>query len=163
VLLIGDSLSAGLGPHMGKRARACGATFFVHGVVGSHVTEWVQPSWLKAQLQRAKPTVVMVSLGGNDFVRNDPEKVERAIASFVSTVKDSGARLLWISPPTMPFPDKVGARTMWQTAIDGDVNVDWYPTETLEIERVADRVHPTIPEYDALAGKLWQWMSTVTQ
>lgn len=163
VLLIGDSLSAGLGPHMGKRARACGTTYFVHGVVGSHVTQWVQPSWLKAQLHRAKPTIVMVSLGGNDFVRNDPQNVQRAIDGFVKTVDESGARLLWISPPTMPFPDKVGARTMWQTAIDGEVGVDWFATEQLEIERVSDRVHPTIAEYDVLAGKLWTWMSTVTQ
>jgi lysophospholipase L1-like esterase len=116
-----------------------------------------------AQLHRAKPTVVMVSLGGNDFVRNDPQNVERAIDSFVKTVRESGARLLWISPPTMPFPDKVGTRGMWQTAIDGEMNVDWYPTEQLEIPRIADRVHPTIAEYSKLSFTLWQWMSTVTQ
>ncbi len=163
VLLIGDSLSAGLGLHVAKHARRCGTKLFVHGVVGSHVTEWTQPSWLKAQLQRAKPTVVMVSLGGNDFMRNDPRNVERAIATFVSIVRERGARLLWISPPTMPFPDKVGVRDMWQGAIGSDMLIDWYPTEQLKIPRVSDRVHPTISEYSKLSHTLWQWMSTVTQ
>lgn len=162
VLLVGDSLSAGLGPHMGKLARGCGTPFFVHGVVGSHVTQWTQPSWLNAELRRAKPTVVLVSLGGNDFMRNDPHNVERAIGQLVATVRASGARLLWISPPSMPFADAVGARTMWQTALGGAAHIDWYPTEQLDIPRASDHIHPTIAEYAKLSRTLWQWVASVT-
>lgn len=163
VLLIGDSLGAGLGPHMARRAAACGTVFFHHGVVGSHVTEWAQNSWLMPQLGRAKPNIVIVSLGGNDFVRSDEANVSRGIARFVERVRASGARLLWISPPSMPFRDKIGVRQLWQQELAGEMNVDWYPTETLTIPRSSDRVHPTIPGYDALSQTLWSWMSAVAQ
>lgn len=163
VLLIGDSLAAGLGPHMARRARTCGTAFFHHGVVGSHVTEWAQDSWLLPELGRAEPSVVIVSLGGNDFVRSDAANVSRGVRRFVEKVRASGARLLWISPPTMPFRDKIGVRQLWQDELAGEMNIDWYPTETLEIPRVADRVHPTIPGYDDLGQKLWAWTSAVTR
>src|SRR5690606_28888982 len=96
ILVVGDSLVVGLAPHLRRHARACDVPLVAHGVVGSHVTEWVQPSWLGADLARAEPTVVMVSMGGNDFRRSDPERVEAAIADFAHQVRRSGARLLWI-------------------------------------------------------------------
>lgn len=159
VLLIGDSLSHGLGPAMEPHAARCGTAFFHHGVVGSHVTEWAHDSWLVPQLERAKPTTVMVSLGGNDFRRFDPERVSDGIDRLVGKIRASGARLLWISPPTMPFPDRVGARAMWQQALGTTVGGDWYPTEQLDIPRQEDRVHPTIAGYQDLAETLWTWMS----
>ncbi len=160
VLLVGDSLSAGLGPHMAARAHACGTPFFHRGVVGSHVTEWAEDTWLGSELARAEPHVVMVSLGGNDFVRHDRDNVARGIERFVKKVRTSGARVLWISPPTMPFADKVGARELWQAALGGEVGVDWFPTEKLDIPRVEDRVHPTVAGYSALSGVLFSWLAS---
>jgi lysophospholipase L1-like esterase len=161
ILLIGDSLSAGLGPMMAEHAAACGTSFVHHGVVGSHVTEWAHDSWLLPQLDAARPTTVIVSLGGNDFRRFDPDNVRRGIDTFIAKVRASGARLLWISPPTMPFPDRVGARDMWHQAIDGAEDIAWYPTEALSIPRQEDRVHPTPEGYGDLARTLWRWMSSV--
>jgi lysophospholipase L1-like esterase len=143
---------------MRQHARACDNAFYTHGVVGSHVTEWVQPSWLAAEIERAAPTVVMVSMGGNDFGRHDADRVAAGVERFVAQVRQSGARLLWISPPTMPFADRIGVRGMWRQAI-GERNVDWFPTEDLIIERVADRVHPTIAEYGVLSATLWRWLA----
>ena len=162
VLLVGDSLSVGLGPVMARLARECGTSFFHHGVVGAHVTQWAQDSWLLPQLERAQPNLVVVSLGGNDFQRNDPAAVEAAVASMVTKVRARGAKLLWISPPTMPFDDAVGARVMWQRALDGQIDRDWFPTEMLEIPRARDRVHPTIAGYHDLGRRLWSWIATAS-
>jgi hypothetical protein len=160
VLLIGDSLSAGLAPVMAQHARACGASFHHKGVVGSHVTQWAHDSWLVPELRRAEPTVVIVSLGGNDFGRRDDANVRAGVAALVSKVRATGAKLLWISPPTMPFADRVGARAMWQEAIGGEKGRDWFATEELVIHRTEDRIHPTRSEYRALGATLWQWLST---
>jgi lysophospholipase L1-like esterase len=161
VLLIGDSLSAGLGPVMQRHADACGTPFHHHGVVGSHVTEWAH--WIDAQLERAAPTLVIVSLGGNDFGRFDGERVNAGIVRVIAKVRASQARLLWISPPTMPFGDRVGARAMWQAALAGEPGVDWFPTEQLTIPRARDRVHPTLRGYRSLGATLWQWASSASQ
>jgi lysophospholipase L1-like esterase len=159
VLLIGDSLSVGLGPAMAAHARACGTPFHHHGVVGSHVTQWAHDSWLQPQLDRAQANVVVVSLGGNDFQRFDDENVRAGIDQFVAKVRSSGAKLRWISPPTMPFSDRVGVRDMWKQKIDGSAGIDWYPTEELVIPRAPDRVHPTIKGYKTLGKMLWQWVA----
>ena len=163
VLMIGDSLVVGLGPVVRKLARACDTPFHYRGVVGSHVTQWVQDHWLMPQLQRARPDVVMVSLGGNDFRRTDPEKVRVAVDRFVAKIAASGARLLWISPPTMPFPDDIGVRDMWRGAIGGEADVDWFAAEQLEIPRAADRIHPNRPGNRMLSAALWAWTSGLTK
>lgn len=162
VLLVGDSLAAGLGPVMERLATACGTPFWHHGVVGSHATQWVHDEWIVPQLDRAQPTVVLVSLGGNDFQRFDPDRVEVAIANLVAKIRKQGAQLLWISPPTMPFRDRIGARDMWKSALGGEVHRDWYPTEKLTIPRVHDRVHPTAKGNHALSRILWQWTASAT-
>jgi hypothetical protein len=162
VLLIGDSLSAGLAPVMEQHARACGTAFFHKGVVGSHVTQWAHDSWLAPELQRAQPDIVIISMGGNDFGRRDDANVRAGVEALVSKVRATGARLLWISPPTMPFADRIDVRGMWQSAIGGEVNVDWFPTEELTIRRTEDRIHPTRTGYQTLGKTLWQWMATVT-
>ena len=160
VLLIGDSLSHGLGPQMARVARECGTPFFHHGVVGSHVTQWAQDHWLNPQLQRAQPTVVMVSLGGNDYQRTDPHNVRVAIPKFLDKVNAAGAELLWIGPPTFPFQDKIGVRDMWFQSLEGRNDTAWYPTDKLTIPRGADRIHPTMQGNRDLSRTLWQWMSS---
>jgi hypothetical protein len=160
VLLIGDSLSVGLGRPMAQLAKACGTPFHHGGVTGSHVTQWNQDSWLLPQLAYSKATVVLVSLGGNDFIRNDPHNVARATESLVAKLRERDIELLWISPPTMPFDDRVGARQLWQHALGGEAGGTWYPSEQLELARVSDKIHLTPVENTSFAGKLWRWMST---
>ena len=162
VLLIGDSLSVGLGRPMAQLAKSCGTPFHQGGVTGSHVTQWDQDGWLLPQLAYSKPTVALVSLGGNDFIRNDPHNVARATESLVAKLRERGIELLWISPPTMPFNDRVGARQLWQHALGGEAGSSWYPSEQLELARVGDKIHLTPHDNVSFAGKLWRWMSART-
>jgi len=158
VLLVGDSLSHGLGPAVRPHARRCGTAYSHHGVIGSHVTEWGQDAWLGAQLERVRPTIVVMSMGGNDFQRFDPERVKAAIERVVARVEASGARFLWISPPTMPFDDRIDVRGMWSKTLSRHPAAAIFPTHTLTIPRVEDRVHPTQSANRDLARRLWLWI-----
>lgn len=162
VLTIGDSYPVGFGPQLAKLAQGCGTPYHHHGVVGSSVTQWDRDSWLNPQLEAIQPNVVLVSLGGNDFMRNDPQNVEASIHNLIARVQAAGARLLWVSPPTTPFPDKLDVRGMWQRAI----GKDWFDSTQLDIPRVpGDSLgHPTGPGYKQWAAAIWPWMSgNVTQ
>lgn len=161
VLLIGDSLSHGLGPAVRPLAERCGTVYFHHGVIGSHVTEWDQDAWLGQQLRRAQPTVVIMSMGGNDFQRLDAERVKPAIERVIARVEASGAQFLWISPPTMPFADRIDVRGMWADTLADHATTATFPAHELDIPRVADRVHPTRTANHQLARQLWTWMANL--
>ena len=162
VLLIGDSLvgdapSNGLQKRMAELATACGTPFHARGVVGSHVTQWASDSWLLPELEQSTPTVVLISMGTNDFQRTDPANVQAGVTKLASKVRAYGARLLWICPPVMPLADKIGVRDMWKA----EVGTDWYPSELLTIPRAGDGIHPTPAGYKQFAEAIWPWAATM--
>ena len=55
---------------------------------------------LPALLREYKPALVIVSIGGNDFLRRQPSSATRAnIAAILRTVKESGSRAVLIGVP----------------------------------------------------------------
>ena len=158
VALIGDSLAVGLGPPMARMAQACGTSFSVNAKVGTSVVQWVQDSWLQPVLDH-NPSIVLVSLGANDFGRNDRDNVAASIRTLVGKVRAAKARLIWIEPLTMPFPDKIGVVEAWK-AVVGD---DWYPSYDLYIPRSPDHIHPTGAGYATFADKVWHFMANKVQ
>jgi lysophospholipase L1-like esterase len=152
VVLIGDSLSVGMGEPMATLAASCGTPFVTHAKIGTSVTQWAQDSWITPVLA-LHPSVILVSLGANDFGRGDHDNVVAAIQSLVQQVRSSGARLFWIEPLTMPFPDKIGVEDAWKSA----VGADWYPSALLDIPRSPDHIHPTGAGYVTFATAVWRW------
>lgn len=153
VLLIGDSYAAGLGPPMDVIARACGTPFQHHGVVGSHVTQWT--GWVDADLSSFAPTVVLLSMGGNDYQRTDPENVQAAVRELARKIRASGARLLWIGPLELPFADRIGVQDMWKA----EVGSDWFDSKQLVLPRAPDGVHSTPAGYAVWSTHVWEWMA----
>ncbi len=156
--MIGDSLAVGLAPHMTKLAAGCTTPFHEKGEVRISVTKAVKDSWLLPAVQAANANVALVVLGGNDFMRNDPARVKSSIRQLISKLRAAGMRVLWVAPPTMPFPDKIGVRQMWMDALGGD----WYDSEQLSIPRVpGDPLgHPTYQGAKSWAAHIWPWMAT---
>jgi len=154
VMLLGDSLAVGLAPPMGELAAGCGTPFDVNAAVGAHVTD-INQGKLAALLAGFRPTHVLISLGGNDFQRTDPERVHEAINRLVQQIRLSGALALWIAPPMMPFED-MQVRNWWI-----DSNIDSYfntpGVKELEAHRAADQIHYTPAGYRMLASMIWQW------
>jgi hypothetical protein len=138
-------------------AGGCNTPFVAKAVVGSHVTEWASDGWLLPALSAFTPNVVLVSLGANDFGRNDPSNVQAGVTSLVAKIRAAGARVLWISPLKEPFMDTVGALSMWKAA----VGTDWFDSSLLTLPRSGDGIHSTPAGYATWAADLWHWASGV--
>ena len=64
---------------------------------------------LPALLREYKPTLVIVSIGGNDFLRRQPSSATRAnIAAILRTVKESGSRAVLIGVPKLTLGAALG-------------------------------------------------------
>lgn len=163
ILLIGDSLAVGLKPRLRRFANDCSITFAAQAKVGSHVTEWPQA------LKRADRTglyseqeinpfdIVIISLGGNDYNRTDPDRVRLAIHDLVRWFEDKGTRVLWIHPPSIPIRDRIGIVPMWLRQIKHPE--DWIDITKIPFSQEPDRIHPTAAGYDKLAAIIWRWVS----
>ena len=158
VLLVGDSYADGLKPHLAALAQDCAVPFAAATQVGSSATKWATDAGLGALLASSTPTVVLVSLGGNDFQR-DQASVQAAVTTLVGRLRNAGARVLWIAPLTLPFADKAGVRAMWKVV----VGEDWLDGEKFEYPRATDKIHLYPSGYQDWAGKVWTWMSALTR
>ena len=157
ILLLGDSYAQGLTTGMTALAGGCNTPFVARGVVGSHVTEWASDGWLLPALAASTPNVVLVSLGANDFQRNDPSHVQAGVTALVAKIRTAGARVLWIAPLSEPFQDSVGALAMWKAAVGND----WFDSSLLTLPRASDGIHSTPAGYAAWAAEIWHWASGV--
>jgi len=153
ILLVGDSLAQGLTNPMKRfAAQDRQVTFDGHGVPSTRIADWASKPWLAQDLARERPTLVLFSLGTNDMRMPDPTTEQAQLAKIVAMVDAAGAELVWIAPPTMPFPDR-GVRAM--LAATGRA---MYPSQTLAIPRAPDKIHPTMLGYSSWAGAIWTWL-----
>lgn len=156
LLVIGDSLAVGLQPHLRQLSEEAGvADYSARGLVGSRLDQWARDPWLAAELVRFRPTLVLVSLGTNDAAIG-PDAAERqqdALVELVGKLRESGADIAWVGPPTLPFPDG-GIPDL----IRGQVKA-YFPSEDYEIPRAPDELHPTASGYAGWAGAIWQWLT----
>lgn len=158
LLLVGDSLSVGLAPRLKAAAQGCGTHFDADDRGGTNIAGWSK--WIVGDLAKYQPTAVLVSVGGNDFYREDTQKLRSQIDEFVAAVRGSGARLLYISPPAFTaLTDKAGVRQMWAQTWAQAPQFDMFLTEQIDIPLSGDGIHPTGAGYDMLAQLLWEWTS----
>ncbi len=163
LLLVGDSLALGLAPPLGQLAKENGVLFRVVGKTGSTVGQWAGATSLNAELVRAlaeKPAVVLVSLGTNDealsteSARAELPQLERLIA----LIEASGAELGWIGPPKLlpglSFSPNGFTRSIQKRVPQGA----YFASDSYDIPRAPDRLHPTVRGYAGWAGAIWQWL-----
>lgn len=103
VLALGDSLTAGVGaPHESaypaQLARLTGWTLINGGVSGD--TSEQALARLPALLEE-KPDLVLVSIGGNDFLQRLPEEQTRAhISRIIETIQATDTPVVLVAVPT---------------------------------------------------------------
>jgi lysophospholipase L1-like esterase len=156
VALIGDSYAEGLAPHMGSHARGCNVPYFADARRGTSVVQWQNESWIGQTLSQ-KPTVVLISLGGNDFFR-DPAALKGAIDKLVDRIRFSGAKPLWIEPNKLPLSEQSGVRQLWKNKMGRD----WFASWDLPFEKAGDGIHLYPDGYKSWAEKIWPWASGKT-
>ena len=156
VLLIGDSLAVGLTKPMQALADAQGIVFRGHAEVGTRIDQWDGGARWDAALQGFSPTVVVISLGTNDFKMFDPATQQAGhITGLLQKIRDLGARSAWIIPPTMPFPDK-GLR---QAIADAGPDLALHAEQIVNIPRAEDKIHYTPSGYTMFAQALWSCLT----
>lgn len=161
LLFVGDSYAVGMMPYFKAKADSCNIAFAESVEIGSNITQW--SSWIGPLLDAFDPTHVLFSQGGNDFGRDDPDRVHADIKNFLEEINEAGAVAMHIEPPTTPFADEIGVRDMWglETGwLSGDDNYS-IDSRQLSIPRIAtDSLgHPTQAGYEKWANWIWPWFT----
>ena len=105
VVALGDSITQGVGASEQSAwpallARLSGWQVLNAGVSGDTSAQAL--ARLPVLLQEHKPALVIVSIGGNDFLRRQPASATRAnIAAILRTAKESGSRVVPIGVPKL--------------------------------------------------------------
>lgn len=153
VLLLGDSLAVGLKSHFPM----LGQPVTPEAIIGTTVEYWASGQG-NAALRRDlanKPSLVLVSLGGNDaFVPrlNAADITKRATESLLKQIKDAGGQVVWIGPPSLP-PEYGGRKPdprviiAIREAVLADPTNRWIDVTGLNIPRSPDQLHPTADGY----------------
>lgn len=156
VLLIGDSLALGLTTPMKQLAEESGVSGFLgHGIVNTRIPDWASSDWLDQALADFQPTLILVSLGTNDE-KTSPGAVGREEPAFhelLEKLQGSGAQVVWIGPPELPF-ERQGVSEMVRAFVP-----HYFDSEQLDIPRSPDGLHPNAAGYAGWAGAIWQWLT----
>ncbi len=152
VLLIGDSMADGLGTRFNDYAVKNGFEF--HSIVwyGSTTRDWAIAADLQYQIERVRPTYIIISLGTNDLGYKDYSRRETAIQTILSRVGD--IPYVWIGP--LPW-HKVKDRTIVNVIRDCTGEGRFFDSSSVIASR-ADGIHPTRQGAAQWVDKIVEWM-----
>lgn len=166
VLALGDSLTAGYGLTTGQAwpallAEKTGWQVVNGGVSGDKTGDAL--ARLPALLDEHAPRLVLVTLGGNDMLRKQPEAQTRAnLARILELVRGRDARAVLLATPK---PSLAGAVFQNLSAPDFYAEVaeagkvpliaDAIPAVLSDPELKLDQLHPNAEGQRQLAGKLF--------
>ncbi len=165
VLVLGDSVSYGTGANKGEDyptllAGKSGWNVVNAGVPGDTTADGLNR--LPDLLEEYTPKLVLVELGGNDFLRHMPvEQTSANLKSILSQIKAKGipAVMLAVPRPNLfgaavgslsddPIYEKIGKET--QTPVIPDVLSDVLAKNTLK----SDQIHPNAAGYRLVEEEL---------
>ena len=173
LLLFGDSLAVGLGPQFKTLAEEEGVEVRVLAKVSTRIDQWASSAALDAMLAEYEPDMVLVSLGTNDeYMTGDaPARQAPYLDTLLAKLHDCcgrpgpyrgdyglGAEVVWIMPPELPRETN-GIRALIASRLASSERAWSFPSETLEIPRGPDHLHPTAAGYAGWAGAIWEWLS----
>lgn len=154
VLLVGDSLAVGLAPNLQRLASFAGDSFAAEATTGTRSDQWAPK--MPSLLTKYDPTLVLISLGTNDANMSDPTQNRGYVRSIVEAVRASGARLVWILPPTLP--PKLKAQPVRDMIVD--TGIETYDSYLIQIPRAGDGIHPTPSGYSSWASAIWSFINS---
>jgi lysophospholipase L1-like esterase len=150
VLLVGDSMAEGIGPHLQKRIEAAGGRF-INGQERSSTIVWWQGSGkLRELLGQHRPDVVFIALGSNEIFIEQPELRAPLIKEMATQLGTRPA--FWIGPPCWK-PDKGLIRIIDENFQSGH----FYNSNDLKVPRAPDGKHPTAQGYEYWTELIWNW------
>jgi acyl-CoA thioesterase I len=158
VLILGDSLSYGTGANQGEDyptllAKSTGWKIINEGVPGNTSAEGLER--LPALLEQENPKLLIVELGGNDFIHQLPQSdTIRNLKAILALAKAKGVKTILMAIPEMsplkaaignlsdhPLYENIAKETT--TPLVADVFADVLSDATLK----SDQIHPNAQGY----------------
>jgi len=163
LLAFGDSVTYGTGASAGQDwpsllAAITGWRIVNAGIPGD--TAELGKDRIRGLLDQHQPSLVIVEMGGNDFLRRRPQKdVKEDLRSIVRTVKESGAQVVLIGVPQLSLLAIVASRPK-----DAPIYEELADEERVPLigkvfsavlsrpELCSDQIHPNADGYRELAS-----------
>jgi hypothetical protein len=155
VLLVGDSMAAGLHPSLQKMVESAGGRFYGEPWQSSTIIGWEGSGRLKEMIERYQPDIIFISLGSNELQTRRPEGRAPLIKRMLAEI---GARTaFWIGPPSWK-PDRGLLRVIEENFQPGH----FFNANELPLPRQADGKHPTLEGFEQWTEKVWHWYARMS-
>lgn len=150
VLLVGDSMAAGLQPSLQKRVEEAGGRFFAEPWQSSTIIGWEGTGRLTQMLELYQPDIIFISLGSNELQARRPEQRAPLVKRMVEEIGPRPA--YWIGPPSWK-PDRGLLRVIEENFQPNH----FYNASNLNVPRQRDGKHPTLEGFSAWTELIWNW------
>jgi hypothetical protein len=156
VLHVGDSMADALGKSLKLELGERGIKNVLKAKEATYIPQWAGFTMgFKGLVQSNNPDLVIITLGGNEVAMPDPTIRAEPVREMVKQVGDRPC--LWIAAPLWPGSPNTGILEVIKQNCAPCIYVD---TNELipDLERLGDKVHPTIPERKRWAKFMIRWL-----
>ena len=167
ILALGDSLTAGYGADATAAYPAVLAGFTGWQVINGGVSGNTSAQALARlpALMRRQPQLVLVSIGGNDFLRKVPEADTRSnIRQIVQQIKAAGMPAVLVAVPyftTGALFGRLSEHPMYEE-LAAELNVPLFKGAWAEVlgnkKLKSDQIHANAQGYRVFAEKMWAFL-----
>ncbi len=154
-LLIGDSLAGGLAPALAALARAVRCPFRSKSVDGSHIADWDRDDSL-GQALTPLPKLTLICLGANDAQGIAGASAGRRAGDLIDRVLALGSEVVWIGPPTLPFPTSDFMDALAESCAMRGVRL--FDSRDVVMQRRTDGIHCTDQGNRTWAAAIAAWL-----
>jgi acyl-CoA thioesterase-1 len=163
ILAFGDSLTYGTGAsteaaYPAILQKMTGLTVINAGIPGEETRD--SRNRIEIELKKNHPNLVIVCLGGNDFIRQrDKTSVKENLAAIIQTIKNSGAEVVLIAVPdfklSLPVPElysELGSEL--HVSVENNVIADLESRREIK----SDNIHFNAEGYNLLAQDILSFL-----
>lgn len=156
LFVVGDSMAVGLRPHLAALSQESKIALESLAKEGTRIDQWAHSKVLQDKLTKFQPTLVLVVLGTNDEYLGTGARERQApyLKDLLANLERTGADVVWVGPPALARSS--GIRELIRSQVPDS---RYFPSDTLQIPRGPDQLHPTARGYAGWAGAIWRWLS----
>ncbi len=153
VLHVGDSFAESLGAPLGRHLQAAGVRNVLESKTPSYIPTWAGNGELRRLLDKHKPDLVLITLGGNEFEIPTPSDRVDPVKRLVKLIGDRPC--VWITPPRWKKDSGVLAVIQQNSAPCRYLDSD---TLLHDLPLARDKVHPNEAGRERWAEAVLAWL-----